>query len=105
MIIIIVVVVVGVFIFIVCLIFIIKCVVRNKLIKDDYMYVRGRGKLVYVWVIDYVRYLLLIGYFLLWLILDGIILYIFICEVGVKNNLSSLIKICIMLNNIWYFIL
>lgn len=41
-------VVVGVFILIVCLILIIKCAVRNKLTKDDYMHVRGRGKPAHV---------------------------------------------------------
>lgn len=42
-------VVVGIFILVVCLILIIKCAVRNKLSKDDYMHVRGR-KPAHVWV-------------------------------------------------------
>lgn len=98
LIIIIVAVVVGVFILIVCLILIIKCAVRNKLTKDDYMHVRGRGKPAHVWVTDYVRHPPLTGYSSSWSTPDGTIPYTFTCEAGVKNNPSSSIKTCITLN-------
>lgn len=82
-------VVVGVFILIVCLILIIKCAVRNKLTKDEYMHVRG-GKPAHVWVTDYARLQPLTGYSSSWSTPDGTIPYTFTCETGENIKAAQL---------------